>query len=253
MGALAPSEYPGGELELFAEAHNWKGYLRDQMEGFLGERVLEVGAGIGATTDALFRDGVRRWVCLEPDPSLAGRLRRRRETGELPAACAVVRGTTEALGGATGFDTVLYVDVLEHIADDVGELERAAGLLAPGGRLVVLAPAHAFLFTPFDRAVGHYRRYGRGHLVERAPGHLEVVRARYLDSVGLLASLANRVLLRSSMPTRGQIRVWDRLMVPASRLVDPFLAGRVGKSVLVAWRAPPQEEGGRATRALHPL
>lgn len=230
-------DYPGGELELFRAAGTWKAYLRRELGRFLGSRVLEVGAGIGATTEALWREEVQHWVCLEPDASMARRLEERRAAGALPSRCRVVRGGAAAMAPGA-FDTVLYVDVLEHIADDQAELQCAARRLVPGGHLVVLAPAHGFLFTPFDRAVGHYRRYGRDDLLARGPRGLEVVRSRYLDAAGLLASLGNRIVLRTSVPSPRQIRVWDRILVPLSRRLDPLLAHRVGKSVLVAWRAP---------------
>jgi hypothetical protein len=71
------------------------------------------------------------------------------------------------------------------------------------------------------------------------------VKLIYLDPVGLLASLANRVLLRSPMPTRRQIAVWDRLLVPASRAIDPILGGAVGKSVFAVWRRGPGDSPRR--------
>ena len=67
---------------------------------------------------------------------------------------------------------MLYIDVLEHIEHDLDELARAASHLAPGGHLVVLAPAHQALFSDFDRAIGHYRRYNRAGLQKLAPAGL---------------------------------------------------------------------------------
>jgi hypothetical protein len=128
------------------------------------------------------------------------------------------------------------VDVLEHIQDDRAELMRAALHLAPGGHLVVLAPAHQWLFTPFDAAVGHYRRYDRTSLGALHPQGVRRVLLRYLDAVGVLASSANRLLVQSSQPTMGQILVWDRLMVPLSRLIDPVFVWRFGKSLLAVWK-----------------
>jgi hypothetical protein len=57
-----------------------------------------------------------------------------------------------------------------------------------------------------------------------------------LDSVGLFASLANRFILRSPMPTPAQIAAWDRVMVPVSRLLDPMTGHRLGKSAIVIWQ-----------------
>ena len=137
------------------------------------------------------------------------------------------------------FDSILYIDVLEHIEDDRGELSRAAALLRPRGFLVVLSPAHPRLFSEFDAAIGHHRRYTRSTLAAAAPEGLELVRLVYLDSVGLLASLGNRLLLRESMPTPRQIALWDRVMVRLSTRLDPILRHRLGKSVLGVWRRPP--------------
>ena len=110
-------------------------------------RVLEVGAGFGATAQALCRGDTYRWVCLEPDVRLASAIEAARAEGMLPPWCEVVVGTLE--GAALGrFDTILYIDVLEHIEDDRAELARAARHLAPGGHLVVLSPAHPWLFSP---------------------------------------------------------------------------------------------------------
>ena len=230
------SKYLGTELELFASAVNWKSYLKRQIEPYLGRDVLEVGAGIGGTTRLLCEERGGRWVCLEPDPELAKALVRAREEGDLPVRCEVVVGTADSSRGLPPFDTILYIDVLEHIEDDAGEVRTAVDLLGEGGHLVVLSPAHPWLFTPFDQAIGHYRRYTRRSLLAITPPGLEVVRARYLDTAGLLASLGNRVLLKQSMPTPRQISAWDNGLVPVSKILDPILGFGLGKSVLSVWR-----------------
>jgi 2-polyprenyl-3-methyl-5-hydroxy-6-metoxy-1,4-benzoquinol methylase len=132
----------------------------------------------------------------------------------------------------------LYIDVLEHVEDDKQELETAASLLAPGGHLVVLSPAHQWLFSEFDQRIGHYRRYSREALNTRVPPHLTVCILRYLDTAGVFASLANKVLLRQATPSMQQVRFWDRLLVPLSRRIDNKIAFRFGKSILGVWRSP---------------
>ena len=228
-------DYVGTELELFADARRWKAYLHRAIAPYLGPEVLEVGAGIGTTTAALCDGTARRWACLEPDARLAGRLREAIALGTLPMCCEATIGTVDTMPESPAFDAALYIDVLEHIEDDRMELERVAQRLKPGGRVVVLAPAHPFLYSPFDRAIGHFRRYTRGMLRDLQPAGLEFVAARYLDSVGLLASLGNRLLLRQGMPTRGQVAFWDRVLVRTSESLDPLTFGRLGKSVLAVW------------------
>ena len=233
-----PFQYVGTELDLFAAAVRWKAYVRRRIGGYLGGRVLEVGAGLGGTTAAFCRGTERRWVCLEPDPVLAARLVAEQAAGRLPAACEVVVGTLDDQLPADQFDAILYMDVLEHIEGDAAEMARAAGRLAPGGRIIALSPAHQWLYTPFDASIGHCRRYTRSTLGALTPPGLDLEWLGYLDSVGFFASLANKLVLQQSMPTPAQVAFWDRVLVRASTWVDPVLGHRAGKSVLGIWRRP---------------
>ena len=234
--ALAHSySYVGNELELFAEAVHWKRYFRSAIADRLVGDVLEVGAGIGETARHLLDGRQRSWLCLEPDERLGTRLRAWAEAGDVAPLPTVQIGTTADLDPSSRFDTILYIDVLEHIEDDRAEMARAAELLAPRGALIVLSPAFPQLFSDFDRSVGHFRRYTRASLAKVMPPSLRRVRLRYLDSVGFLASLSNRALLRQALPTRRQIALWDRVMIPASRILDPLLARSFGRSVLAVY------------------
>jgi protein-L-isoaspartate O-methyltransferase len=227
--------YVGSELELFAAARNWKSYVAASLLPFMGPRVLEVGAGIGANVPALFSGPVREWVALEPDANQARQISEAVVAGKLPPATRTVTGTLQTLDDTQPFDAILYIDVVEHIERDADELRLATQRLAPGGRLIVLVPAHQFLFSPFDAAIGHYRRYSRATLRAIAPPDCRLEMLRMLDSVGFFAALANRAVLRASMPTPRQIQVWDRLMVPLSRLLDPLTAYSFGKSIVAIW------------------
>src|SRR6185503_35399 len=179
--------YVGGELELFAEAQHWKRYWIASLREYIRGSVLEVGAGIGANT-LLLRDGSEpRWVCLEPDPKLASTLEENMAASSVCRTCEVRTSTVESLAATETFDTILYIDVLEHIDDDRGELRRAARHLNPGGAIIVLSPAHGWLFSEFDRAIGHCRRYTTRMLTALTPPAVEVSRSFYLDSVGLFA------------------------------------------------------------------
>lgn len=227
-------QYAGKELEVFAHAVNWKAYLRDAMGPFIAGDVLEVGAGIGATMRALRHGGEHSWTCLEPDPAMAGELRR--QTAAETRQTAVVTGTIADFAPDARFDTILYVDVLEHIEDDAGEVRGAAARLRAGGHLIVMSPAHQFLYSPFDAEIGHCRRYNAAGLRRLTPPETALVSLRYLDATGLLLSAANRLLLRSRMPTLAQVLMWDRRFVPISRRLDPLLGHAFGKSILAVWR-----------------
>jgi len=230
--------YVGSELDLFACARRWKAYWSDQILPYVTGDVLEVGAGIASNTPLLARRTSGRWVCLEPDPELTEEIRRQLKSVQLEERCESVCGTIARFDEGPQFDTILYIDVLEHIDDDGAELRNAASRLRPGGRIIVLSPAHQQLFTAFDAATGHYRRYNRASLQKISPHGTAVERIFYLDSVGLSASAANRMLLRQSMPTKEQLAVWDKWMIPASVVADRIFRYSLGKTIVGVWRKP---------------
>jgi SAM-dependent methyltransferase len=226
-------KYAGSELDLFREVRNWKSYWAGQIRPFIGGDVLEVGAGIGSNTEFLDAGGPGRWVCLEPDPELTSQLAKNllyNSRSRYEIVCGTLGSMADRL-----FDTIIYIDVLEHIEDDRAELTAAAVHLRPNGRIVVLAPAHQRLFTPFDAAIGHFRRYSRSMLQKLSPPSLRIEQLRYLDCCGLAASAANLLLLRQSMPTAAQLQFWDHWIIPCSRVLDPFFMYSLGKSILAVW------------------
>jgi polyisoprenyl-phosphate glycosyltransferase len=239
VGIYAQSDfkYIGSDLDLFAAAHNWKSYWSSQVRPFVTGDVLEVGAGIGSNTKLLDPGGAERWVCLEPDPQQASRLKQHIE-GETPRRTyESICGTLASIVGQQ-FDTIIYIDVLEHIEHDREELHLAASHLRAGGHIIVLSPAHQRLFTPFDAAVGHFRRYNRAMLRAISPPGLRLSRMRYLDVIGLSASTANLLFLQQSMPKKGQLDLWDGLMIPISRVLDRLLLYSAGKSIIAIWQKP---------------
>jgi 2-polyprenyl-3-methyl-5-hydroxy-6-metoxy-1,4-benzoquinol methylase len=231
---MSSTTYVGSELDVFAHARNWKRYLRDLTAPYLRGDVLEVGGGIGETSCAFRSEHQRSWTALEPDAGLASRLRAR--VSGLPARVRVVSGTVAAIQARPLFDCIIYIDVLEHIERDRDELHAAADRLKPGGTIVVMSPAHQSLFSPFDAAIGHFRRYNRKQLQQLTPDGTRLISMRYLDAVGLVLTVANRLLVRSASPTVEQVLVWDRFCIPLARRVDPLFAGRLGKSILAVWR-----------------
>ncbi|OKH19666.1 methyltransferase type 12 [Hydrococcus rivularis NIES-593] len=227
--------YVGTELELFAQAKNWKDYLRVLLRRYIKGNVLEVGAGIGSNTRLLCRSQYQKWICLEPDTQLFQGLESSIKANGI-IDCFASNGTIDSLQEEQLFDTILYLDVLEHIKRDREEVIKASRHLKPDGNLIIVAPAHQWLFTPFDAAIGHYRRYNKQTLKAVLPDDIEIIKLNYLDCVGLLASLGNKLVLKQSQPTLKQIKVWDRFMVPISRKLDPIIGYSFGKSVLLVGR-----------------
>lgn len=225
---METTNYIGDELEVFKVAKNWKNYWSSKIRPRLGERVLEVGAGIGTNTVLLVQNQTH-WVALEPDSAQCEAISLLVDNRNVE----VIEGTLLNTPPEPLYDSVIYIDVLEHIDDDRSELENAMERLKPGGNLVVLSPAHQRLYSPFDKAVGHFRRYSKQSLLALKPRVAELEQLYYLDSVGCIASWLNAALMKSSMPTHSQVWFWDRVMVPLSRVLDPILGYRVGKTVVM--------------------
>jgi 2-polyprenyl-3-methyl-5-hydroxy-6-metoxy-1,4-benzoquinol methylase len=235
MKNVANVPYIGQELDIFAHAANWKKYWASEVKSYLSGDVLEVGAGLGTNTEFLKDAEIRSWVCLEPDADLASLMRERFGRQGNSADCQVEIGTLETLSFGRQFDAIVYIDVLEHIDRDREELLRASKLLRSAGKIVVLAPAHQWLYSRFDRAIGHWRRYNKKGLLALSPAHCKLERLVYLDSAGMLASIANRLFLRQSMPNVKQILFWDRYLIQMSRLLDRLTFNQLGKSILAVW------------------
>jgi SAM-dependent methyltransferase len=232
-------EYIGNELELFSKAENWKAYFRSQLAKHIRGNVLEVGAGLGGTTTVFESLPFIQWTCLEPDAQLLDQLSERLAPLANAQRYQYKLGTLDSLNPEKdAYDAILYIDVLEHIEEDRLEVQKAVKLLKPGGQLIILSPAYQYLFSPFDAKIGHFRRYTLSMLKQLTPPDIAIRKGFYLDSVGLLASLANKLFLKASLPTPKQIRFWDNVLVRLSYLMDVILFYRCGRSVIIVWEKP---------------
>ena len=228
--------YQGEELELFRNALVWKRYFSSHIINYIAGQVLEVGAGTGETAKYLCSDKVTGWTCMEPDGTLIKKVNQKIRDSVLPEFFTARQETITSLSKDELFDTILYIDVLEHIENDRSELLKACLHLKSDGHLIILCPAHQQLFSRFDTAVGHFRRYSSRQLQSIIPDTVSLISLKYLDSVGLVASLANKLVMKNSYPTVKQIVIWDRFMVRLSKVFDILLFHRIGKSVIGIWK-----------------
>ena len=229
-------KYSGEELQVFQRAVKWKAYWASMIIPYMGKRILEVGAGIGSTALALKNVPCDCWVSLEPDSLLCEKISNKQKQGLLSTKVNIFNGTVSELSRKDKFDTILYIDVLEHIENDAAELELVSKLLTEGGHIIILSPAHNFLFSPFDRKIGHYRRYNKKLLIGIVPAGMSILKIRYLDSIGFFASLANKTILKQIVPTSSQIAFWDNGLIPISMIVDPLLLYSAGKSIFSVFK-----------------
>jgi 2-polyprenyl-3-methyl-5-hydroxy-6-metoxy-1,4-benzoquinol methylase len=229
-------KYEGDELVLFQHAKHWKKYFSQQIKPYIKGNVLEVGAGIGATTFLLNDGSATKWLLLEPDEAMSAGLKKKIEEKELPANCQLQTGTIDNV--TSTFDTIIYIDVLEHIEKDAEEMEKAAAILNTEGHIIVLSPAFQFLYNPFDKAIGHHRRYNKKIIKNITPAGLQLLSSKYYDSVGYFAALMNKLFLRKKYPTQQQVFFWDNWMVPVSKVTDNIFFHSFGKSIIGVWKKP---------------
>lgn len=225
-------QYIGDELHVFKHAENWKNYFSSKLKPYVRGKVLEVGAGIGANTNYLLAHSteVTSWYMVEPDANLASQIKKKQSAFN-HSDVNIINGTIKNVQNET-FDTILYIDVLEHIEDAKLEIQHAKSILNSGGRLIILVPAYNFLFNDFDRAVGHFRRYNKGMLISQVNGSLEKERLFYLDSLGFFASLTNKLILKKSIPSEKDIYFWDRFIIRLSYISDFVFFNTFGKSLI---------------------
>jgi hypothetical protein len=99
----------------------------------------------------------------------------------------------------------------------------------------VLSPAFNFLYSPFDRSIGHHRRYDKGMYRALTPQGCTIEKMTYLDSLGTATSLVNRFILTQSLPTVEQIVFWDRRLIPLTKWLDRLVGYSFGRSLLGIW------------------
>lgn len=233
--ALPQSQYAGTELETLAVAENYHRWIVDQFRPFLGDTVVEVGAGIGSVSKLLLESPIKRLFAFEPAQNLYPLLAK---SLERDARAMAVNSKFEPSCVPEGIDSVVYLNVLEHIQDDRSELARARAALKPNGHLLVFVPALQWLYSEFDRHVGHHRRYTKKALCRLAEDlGFEIVAARYFDVVGIVPWYVGFVLLRGR-PGTANVARYDRFVVPALRCLESFITPPIGKNVLLIARRP---------------
>lgn len=216
------------------DAHNYHRYLCSLILPHLGRRVLEIGPGYGQYTEAFVNES-REVYALDIDAKCVAHLQR-----ALPQVKAVEGNldSDECLESFQDirFDTVIALNVLEHIADDVAALKRLNSVTIAGGELLLLVPAHIRLYGQMDRLAGHYRRYNKQMLgkVLREAG-FRVVEMKYINPVGGMGWYLNSKFYKpaslSTQAVNSQILFFDKYVLPLSRLLTPVFEGFFGQSL----------------------
>lgn len=247
MGKRATTKTPAGvasfneaddelakALDALTEATNYADWIIDQAQAHLGASILELGAGHGTVTDRLVKHG--KVAAADLSPRCVEVLREKYE--EHPDV-EVLHGDVETVIEGRAFDTVVLVNVLEHIEEDAAALRAILNGLRPGGTVVLFVPAFQALYSEFDRMVGHFRRYRKGELAALVRGAgFDVVDAHYVNCIGAVAWWVVARQLGRFPKSRAAMRAYDRTVVPVIRRLESRWTPPFGQSVLCIGRRP---------------
>jgi SAM-dependent methyltransferase len=230
--------YPGGELEAMAGASNYHEWILGLFKPFLGQHLVEVGAGLGSFAELILKHhSCQTFSLIEPSEGMYRQLvanaRRLQTIARVETFHGTFRAAAPLIKSSQTPDSIIYVNVLEHIMDDDGELDVIYQTLSEAGRVFVFVPALPWLYGAFDEQVGHVRRYTKSELEKKLQrAGFKMALSSYFDFAGIGPWWVKYCLLRSATMQPGGVRLYDRLIVPAARRIEAFISPPIGKNVI---------------------
>lgn len=237
----APGEaqnYPGRELEAMAGASNYHRWILEVFKPFLGRYLVEVGAGLGSFSGMILKQhSCERLALVEPSQDMYEHLVANTRGLNSATRIDTYNGTfvqsAPAIKSESNPDSIIYVNVLEHIADDVLELETIRDTLSVAGHVFLFVPAFSWLYGAFDERVGHFRRYTKPELEGKLRNAgFKVILSNYFDFAGIAPWWLKYCLLKSAAMEPAGVRLYDRFIVPATRRLESIISPPLGKNVI---------------------
>jgi len=225
------SDYEGRDLEVLSDVPNYYAWIMESFQPFLRGRALEIGAGIGTFSHHLLPH-VASLDVLEPSQHLVPVLQ---STFKNTEKASVHSQSLEDFlqHNQQNYDVIVMVNVLEHIEDDKAALQGLWQRLNPGGHLLIYVPALPFLYSQFDRQIGHFRRYTRPVLREcLEAASFQILKIRYMDVLGILPwylmnTLGGQVTLNPSA-----VKLYDSVGIPVTKFFECFIPFPLGKNLI---------------------
>lgn len=197
----------------------------------LGQRIVEVGCGIGNFTRLLADRELVIGVDIEPACITEHQARFAGQSNIQSHVLDAMDPQFLSLRDSRP-DSVVCLNVLEHIEDDLGTLKAFASILPRGGRAVLIVPAFMALYGPIDRHLGHYRRYTLSSFAETATRAGFASRElRYMNTVGFFGWWVNAKILKREEQSEGQIDLFDQRIVPVMARLESLIPPPFGQSV----------------------
>jgi hypothetical protein len=216
--------YPGWELKYFDKAYNFRQYQFKLIKNHLSGELAEIGAGTGLFIP-FYKKVTKSITIYEPSINLFKILKRKYQNIRIFNKILIKNNKL--------YDTIIYMDVIEHIKNYENELEKAAAQLKTNGKLIVNVPAFNFLFSKFDKDVGHYKRFHKKDFVNFCKkNNLKIIKLKYYDFVGFILILFSKYLFKPNHKKFGSnIKLWN-LLIPLSKFLDRIFCNIFGKSLI---------------------
>jgi len=235
-------------LNRYAEFDRINGaYLDWQLEQFLpflGDRILEIGCGIGGILERLPPCSLIYSLDVEADVLAAAQQRFAGRPDCQFSLLDLATCSEQAFVDLKSqqFDTVLAINVLEHIQNDGIILQRVEQLLRPGGHLLILVPAHQWLYGEYDRLDGHFRRYSKNGLARLiSQTKLRIRRLHYFNLLGAAGWWLHYRFLKNAMHGAGQFALMSR-MIPLMKWAERIVSPPFGLSVIAVLQNPAEND-----------
>lgn len=211
-------------LRAIEQSQAFNKWMYDQISDFVGKTVLECGCGIGTLTSYMLdRD---RLVCVDIDPFYIEIVNRR--FGHLKGFKVDYMDLTSKEDYTkfqnSPFDTIICMNVLEHLEDDMMALRCFHDSLEPGGKAIILVPQHPFLFTKMDTSVGHYRRYTETELREKMQqAGFEIKATRHFNRFATLGWFVTGKIFGATHVEPSKVKLMNALL-PIAKIIEhlPF-------------------------------
>lgn len=222
-----------GELKLMLEAPNYHDWIWGRVKSFCGDRILEIGAGLGIFTRKI-QEGRKLVIASDVDRGFLSLLKNHSFGDNVKILEFNAESGNGDLFEQDHLDTILCINVLEHIEDDMKALNNFFKILEPSGRLILFVPAFPKAYGTIDRLDGHFRRYSKKDLTDKLErAEFKIKKMQYFNSVGLVGwFLVNRIF-KSKGNSGWSVKFYDRFIVPILAFVEARLTIPFGQSLLV--------------------
>lgn len=227
--------YTGNELETMSYAVNYNQWILKIFKSYISGNVVEVGAGQGSLSK-LFLPYAKRFVAIEPDENNCRTLSEKFKGED---KIKIYNGfLSETKLPFDVVNTVLYINVLEHIEDDHKEMKMVSDLIGKDGYICVFVPAIKKLYGDVDKQVGHFRRYSKSELITLFEKKLKmkIQTIGYFDFAGVLPWYLSTCVLKSNNVSTKNVRLYDKLVVPIMSRVESIFPMPLGKNLYIVAR-----------------